>query len=267
MQLPAEIVCIVLDELRDDEEALRACAVVCTGWTPIVQKYLWRKLEITLHVRTKSHLPPFKPTVRIAPDIRPLYKAFKSSPHLAGNVKELAVKIHGDYWRYTSLSTIISNFIVSRISRIWHRYLPFILESLINVERFSFTNYLLHPLLTTCPDTVRDAFISVLRRPDPQYPLNAIRLSARALHNALRMPPPLKPLRRHDHLPQSRRPFPLPPRPRPHTQLAPRILRQVLVPPSPQPRVSLPSRRSTLTTSTGYRSMSACATSSATSAW
>ncbi|KAK0456949.1 hypothetical protein EV421DRAFT_1896144 [Armillaria borealis] len=111
MQLPAEIVCIVLEELRDDEEALRACAVVCTGWTPIVQKYLWRKLEITLHVRTKSHLPPFKPTVRIAPDIRPLYKAFKSSPHLAGNVKELSVKIHGDYWRYTSLSTIISNFI------------------------------------------------------------------------------------------------------------------------------------------------------------
>ncbi|PBK60042.1 hypothetical protein ARMSODRAFT_966434 [Armillaria solidipes] len=165
MQLPAEIVCIVLEELRDDEEALRACAVVCTGWTPIVQKYLWRKLEITLHVRTKSHLPPFKPTVRIAPDIRPLYKAFKSSPHLPGNVKELSVKIHGDYWRYTSLSTIISNFIVSRISRIWHRYLPFILESLINVERFSFTNYLLHPLLTTCPDTVRDAFISVLRRP------------------------------------------------------------------------------------------------------
>ncbi len=144
---------------------MSACACVCPSWTPEMQKHIFRTLTISVSIRAKSRTPPFRETVRVTPDIRPLYKAAKKSPHLLSYVRNFTLKIHGDHWRYKALLDAPSRFIQSRIKKIYYRYFPHIIGGLTNVETFAFTNYLMHPLMTQCPDQVLGALTSLLRRP------------------------------------------------------------------------------------------------------
>lgn len=129
-----------------------------------MQRVLFRYLHIVC-ARSTSRFPPFGETIRITPDIRPLYKAVKQAPHLLSYVRNLAFCIHGDSRPYEVILEAPSFFLQNRVSKTWYRYLLFIINGLTGVEKLTFNNELPHPLITHCPNAVRDSLSSLLRRP------------------------------------------------------------------------------------------------------
>jgi hypothetical protein len=89
--LPQELVEAIIDEWKDSDVELRACALVCRAWTPRSQEHLFRSV-----------------TLASEKDIAVLDDLFLGSPHLSAHVKLLSAVLPGslEAWRSPAASRI-----------------------------------------------------------------------------------------------------------------------------------------------------------------
>ena len=80
-----ELVCMIIDNLKDDVWTLRSCSVVCWSWVPTCQRHLFHCVRL---------LPPCKHDCWCPTDVpysKRLYNVFLDSPHIMDYIQVLYI--------------------------------------------------------------------------------------------------------------------------------------------------------------------------------
>jgi hypothetical protein len=87
VSLPKELSDAIVDELRDAEADLRACALVCRAWTGRSQEHLFRSVTLSSELA-----------------LRALDALLITTPHIAGHIRLLTLTLSGASDVWTSLA-------------------------------------------------------------------------------------------------------------------------------------------------------------------
>lgn len=94
MNVPQELVDLIIDNLHDETTALKHCSLVCKSWLPTSRKYIFERLYFDCLYRTQN--------------LEPSYNFFSESPHLIPYIRVL--KISGDSYGLLPAAQLLPAF-------------------------------------------------------------------------------------------------------------------------------------------------------------